>query len=71
MRRQKQHFIVCFERYWQVMIGTPETTEKQLSMKNIGVDEIACLTDFGLKFDSVMRVVSFERFKEECQAKKS
>jgi len=26
----------------------PETIEY---MKNIGVDEIACLTDFGLKFD--------------------
>jgi len=38
-------------------------------MKNIGVDEIR-LTDFGLKFDSVMAsLYHLKDLKEECQAK--
>jgi len=38
------------------MIGTPETCRETIEYENIGVDEIACLTDFGLKFDSVWQV---------------
>lgn len=47
----------AFERYLQgrVMIGTPETCRQTIEhMKEIGVDEIACLIDFGLDFNSVI-----------------
>jgi len=36
----------------------------------IGVDEIACLTDFGLKFDFNGKFVSFERFKGRVSSEK-
>lgn len=48
----------AFERYFQgrVTIGTPETCRETIEhLKEIGVDEIACLIDFGLDFDSVMK----------------
>jgi natural product biosynthesis luciferase-like monooxygenase protein len=50
-------FEFAFERYLQgrVMIGTPEICSKTIAyMEKIGVDEIACLIDFGLDFDAVM-----------------
>lgn len=49
--------LFAFERYFQgrVMIGTPETCQKTIElMKQIGVDEIACLIDFGLDLDAVI-----------------
>jgi natural product biosynthesis luciferase-like monooxygenase protein len=50
-------FDFAFERYLKgrVMIGTQETCSKTIAyMKKIGVNEIACLIDFGLNFDAVM-----------------
>lgn len=50
-------FDFAFERYLKgrVMIGTKETCRQTIAyMEKIGVDEIACLIDFGLDFDSVM-----------------
>lgn len=49
-------FDFAFARYMQqrVTIGTKETCRKTIEyMDKIGVDEIACLIDFGLDFDSV------------------
>jgi len=65
----------AFERYFQgrVMIGTQETCRKTIEhMKEIGVDEIACLIDFGLDDDAVMTSLSqLKELKENFQAKKS
>lgn len=64
----------AFERYFKgrVMIGTPETCRETIEyMKKIGVDEIACLADFGLDFDSVMAsLYHLKDLKEEYQNKK-
>ena len=58
-------FDFAFERYLQgrVMIGTKETCSQTIEhMEKIGVDEIACLIDFGLDFYSVMN--SLEKLTE-------
>lgn len=64
----------AFERYFngRVMIGTPESCRETIEhMKKIGVDEIACLIDFGLDFDSVMASLYYLKdLKEEYQDKK-
>lgn len=64
----------AFERYFQgrVMIGTLNTCRETIEyMQAIGVDEIACLIDFGLDFDSVMTsLYNLQKLKEEYQAKK-
>ncbi|MBD2741469.1 LLM class flavin-dependent oxidoreductase [Coleofasciculus sp. FACHB-1120] len=65
----------AFERYFQgrVMIGTLETCRQTIEhQKEIGVDEIACLIDFGLDFDSVMTsLYKLKDLKEEYQVKQS
>ncbi len=65
----------AFERYLQgrVMIGTLETCRKTIEhMQEIGIDEIACLIDFGLDFDSVMTSLSkLKDLKQEFQSQKS
>ncbi|AFZ23804.1 natural product biosynthesis luciferase-like monooxygenase domain protein [Cylindrospermum stagnale PCC 7417] len=56
----------AFERYFQqgrVLIGTPETCGQTIArLQEIGVDEIACLVDFGLDFDVVM--TSLDKLKD-------
>jgi natural product biosynthesis luciferase-like monooxygenase protein len=50
-------FDFAFERYLQgrVMIGTKKKCSQTIKqMEKIGIDEIACLIDFGLDFDLVM-----------------
>jgi natural product biosynthesis luciferase-like monooxygenase protein len=46
-----------FERYYEgsSLFGTPETCMKQIDrLKGLGVDEIACLIDFGVPTDDVL-----------------
>ncbi|BAU65711.1 hypothetical protein STA3757_31010 [Stanieria sp. NIES-3757] len=66
-------FDFAFERYLQgrVMIGTKETCCQTIEhLKKIGVDEIACLIDFGLDFTSVMNsLAKLKNLKEEYQSK--
>ncbi|NJP21131.1 MAG: LLM class flavin-dependent oxidoreductase [Hydrococcus sp. CRU_1_1] len=65
----------AFERYFQgrVTIGTKETCRKTIKyLQEIGVDEIACLIDFGLDFNAVMTSLNLLKdLKEEFQNKKS
>lgn len=47
----------AFERYFETsgLFGTPDTCLKMVNqLKRIGVDEIACLIDFGVDVDSVL-----------------
>jgi hypothetical protein len=45
------------------LIGTPEICfEKIKALQAIGVDEVACLIDFGIDFDATM--ASLHRLKE-------
>ncbi len=64
----------AFERYFQgrVMIGTHDTCRETIEyMQSIGVNEIACLIDFGLDFDSVMAsLYKLKELKEDHQVKK-
>lgn len=63
----------AFDRYFEgrVMIGTKEKCRQTIEdMEKIGVDEIACLIDFGLDFDSVMASLSaLKDLKAEFQDK--
>ena len=52
----------AFERYFQgrVIIGTPDTCRETIKhLQKIGVDEIACLIDFGLDFDSIIKSLCY------------
>jgi natural product biosynthesis luciferase-like monooxygenase protein len=52
----------AFERYFQSsgLFGTPEMCLEMIDrMKGIGVDEIACLIDFGVDSDSVLESLRF------------
>ena len=54
---QENLFAYAFERYFQTsaLFGTPSTCWKMVErLKEIGVDEIACLIDFGVDVDSVL-----------------
>jgi alkanesulfonate monooxygenase SsuD/methylene tetrahydromethanopterin reductase-like flavin-dependent oxidoreductase (luciferase family) len=47
----------AFERYYRTssLIGTPASCMKMVErLKAIGVDEVACLIDFGVEVDSVL-----------------
>jgi natural product biosynthesis luciferase-like monooxygenase protein len=47
----------AFERYFETsgLFGTPSTSLRMIDrLKSIGVDEVACLIDFGVDFDSVL-----------------
>jgi natural product biosynthesis luciferase-like monooxygenase protein/amino acid adenylation domain-containing protein len=55
----------AFDRYWQTaaLLGTPETCLEVVNkLKEIGVDEVACLIDFGV--DEQATLESFERLAE-------
>src|SRR5256885_515099 len=48
----------AFERYFETsgLMGTPESCRRTVGkLKMIGVDEVACLIDFGVDFASVMK----------------
>jgi alkanesulfonate monooxygenase SsuD/methylene tetrahydromethanopterin reductase-like flavin-dependent oxidoreductase (luciferase family) len=54
---QENLFAYAFERYFQTsaLFGTPSTCWKMVErLKKIGVDEVACLIDFGVDVDSVL-----------------
>ena len=49
---------LAFERYYQTsgLFGTPETCLETIQkLKQVGVDEIACLIDFGLETEDVLK----------------
>ncbi|MBD2534125.1 aminotransferase class III-fold pyridoxal phosphate-dependent enzyme, partial [Nostoc flagelliforme FACHB-838] len=53
---------VAYERYVQTsaLIGTPDSCSKIIDhMMGIGVDEVACLIDFGVDADSVLQSLSY------------
>ncbi|HYG65749.1 MAG TPA: MupA/Atu3671 family FMN-dependent luciferase-like monooxygenase [Thermoanaerobaculia bacterium] len=61
-----------FERFFEErsLLGTPETCERLLSLlQSIGVDEIACLVDFGLDpevvLDGLERLAALKRRHEQ------
>jgi alkanesulfonate monooxygenase SsuD/methylene tetrahydromethanopterin reductase-like flavin-dependent oxidoreductase (luciferase family) len=52
----------AFERYFETggLLGTPEKCIRLIELlEEAGVDEIACLIDFGVDSDSVMRSLKF------------
>jgi natural product biosynthesis luciferase-like monooxygenase protein/amino acid adenylation domain-containing protein len=52
----------AFKRYFGTsgLLGTPETCLEMVDrLKEIGVDEIGCLVDFGVDFDSVMSSLKY------------
>jgi len=68
-------FSFAFERYLQgrVMIGSQESCLKTVEdLEKIGVDEIACLIDFGLDFPDVMSsLVKLKNLKQSYTANKT
>jgi natural product biosynthesis luciferase-like monooxygenase protein len=62
----------AFERYFQTsaLFGTPDTCLARVArLKEIGVNEIACLIDFGVDLDAVMAALySLKRLKEHSNA---
>jgi natural product biosynthesis luciferase-like monooxygenase protein len=70
--KEKEHLLAyAFERYFQTsaLIGTPETCQLMVKqLQAIGVDEIACLIDFGIDEDSVMAsLYSLKKLKEQSE----
>ncbi len=61
---------LAFERYWNsaALIGTPESCKGMVSaLKEMGVTEISCLVDFGLKYDTVMEGLRYlSDLKAQC-----
>jgi natural product biosynthesis luciferase-like monooxygenase protein len=52
----------AFERYFETsgLFGTPDTCLRMVGrLKAMGVDEIACLVDFGVDVDSVIKSLSY------------
>jgi natural product biosynthesis luciferase-like monooxygenase protein len=68
LAQQNELLSYAFERYFQrsALFGTPESALKLINrLKAIGVDEIACLIDFGVDFESVMTGLhSLKRLQE-------
>ncbi|MBW4650220.1 MAG: LLM class flavin-dependent oxidoreductase [Kastovskya adunca ATA6-11-RM4] len=62
----------AFERYFQTsaLFGTPDTCLEMVNrLKKIGVDEIACLIDFGVEVDAVMKSLdSLKHLKDNLNA---
>jgi natural product biosynthesis luciferase-like monooxygenase protein len=60
----------AFERYFQTnaLFGTPETCLPTIErLRKIGVDEIACLIDFGIEVEPVLASLrSLNRLRESC-----
>jgi natural product biosynthesis luciferase-like monooxygenase protein len=68
----------AFERYYRTssLIGTPGSCMKMVErLKAIGVDEVACLIDFGVDVDSVLEsldhLVVLRDLSNRCQAETS
>lgn len=68
----------AFERYYRTssLIGTPGSCMKMVErLKAIGVDEVACLIDFGVEVDSVLEsldhLVVLREISNSRQSKKS
>jgi natural product biosynthesis luciferase-like monooxygenase protein len=63
----------AFERYYQTsgLFGTPETCLSTVDhLIDMGVDEIACLIDFGVDTDEALAGLEhLRRLKEACEAK--
>ncbi len=61
----------AFERFFGVnaLFGTPETCGRVVeNLGRIGVDEVACLIDFGVDTDSALAALApLARVREECQ----
>ncbi|MBE9251904.1 LLM class flavin-dependent oxidoreductase [Dolichospermum sp. LEGE 00240] len=69
-KKEKEHLLAyAFERYFQTsaLIGTPESCQLMVQqLQAIGVDEIACLIDFGIDGDAVMAsLYSLKKLKEQ------
>ena len=68
-KEQEDLLAYAFERYFQTsaLFGTPNTCLKMVArLLEIGVDEIACLIDFGVDVDSVMTsLYSLKRLKDD------
>ena len=62
----------AFERYFQTsaLFGTPDTCLEIVNrLKEVGVDEIACLIDFGVEVDAVMKSLhSLKHLKDNFNA---
>lgn len=62
----------AFNRYFQTsaLFGTPDTCLEMVTrLKKIGVNEIACLIDFGVEVDAVMTALhSLKRLKDNSNA---
>jgi surfactin synthase thioesterase subunit len=70
--KEKEHLLAyAFERYFQTsaLIGTPESCQLMVQqLQAIGVDEIACLIDFGIDADAVMAsLYSLKKLKEQSE----
>ncbi|MBD2482708.1 type I polyketide synthase [Planktothrix sp. FACHB-1365] len=70
--KEREHLLAyAFERYFQTsaLIGTPESCELMVQqLQAIGVDEIACLIDFGIDADSIMAsLYSLKKLKEKSE----
>ncbi|WP_198299658.1 MupA/Atu3671 family FMN-dependent luciferase-like monooxygenase [Tumebacillus avium] len=62
---------MAFDRYFDTgsLFGTPETCKRMTDrLKQIGVDEIACLIDFGVEYEDVMKgLTSLNDLRSACQ----
>ncbi|MEO0802325.1 MAG: LLM class flavin-dependent oxidoreductase [Cyanobacteria bacterium J06642_2] len=60
----------AFERYFQTnaLFGTPESVRPTIQrLHDIGINEIACLLDFGVEVESVLASLdSLNRLREQC-----
>lgn len=70
-QEQERTLAYAFERYFQThgLFGTPQTCQTMIGhLSEIGVDEIACLIDFGVDADSVMDgLYSLSVLQKRCQ----
>jgi natural product biosynthesis luciferase-like monooxygenase protein len=71
-REREDLLAYAFERYFQTsaLFGTPDTCLARVArLKEIGVNEIACLIDFGVDVDAVMTALySLKSLKEQSNA---
>ena len=62
----------AFDRYYQTsgLFGTPETCLQMIDrLKRAGVDEVACLIDFGVDVESVISNLTYlDQLRARCQA---
>jgi natural product biosynthesis luciferase-like monooxygenase protein/amino acid adenylation domain-containing protein len=70
---REQVLSYAFERYFQThaLFGTPQSCEKMVErLKEVGVDEIASLIDFGMDVDTVMDGLHWLNvLRKRCQKK--